>query len=78
MAVLVWSLLWAGLALVVAGQNNASERAVVAHFMIGIINSYTADDWIIDMKAAQAAGIDAFALNCANEPQTVSSLSSWI
>ena len=39
--------------------------------MIGTINSYTTQDWTKDIKAAQAAGINAFALNCANEQQTV-------
>ena len=47
-----------------------SGPAVFAHFMIGVIYRYTAEDWAVDIKAAQAIGIDAFALNCANEPQT--------
>jgi Glycosyl hydrolase family 71 len=47
-----------------------SGPAVFAHFMMGIVFSYTPEDWVNDIKAAQAMGIDAFALNCANEQQT--------
>jgi Glycosyl hydrolase family 71 len=51
-----------------------SGPAVFAHFMIGICYRYTAEDWAVDIKVAQAIGIDAFALNCANEPQTTRQL----
>lgn len=43
---------------------NASEtRQVFAHFMLDIVPSYDVDDWATDMLAAQAIGIDGFALN---------------
>ncbi|PYI36396.1 glycoside hydrolase [Aspergillus indologenus CBS 114.80] len=43
-----------------------SDRYVFAHFMVGIVKDYQMKDWIIDIEAAQALGIDAFALNCAS------------
>ncbi|KAL4807616.1 glycoside hydrolase [Aspergillus unguis] len=43
-----------------------SNKYVTAHFMVGIVENYTVDDWIEDMQLAQEIGIDAFALNCAS------------
>ncbi|RAL06556.1 glycoside hydrolase family 71 protein [Aspergillus homomorphus CBS 101889] len=43
-----------------------SDRYVFAHFMVGIVKDYQMKDWIADIEAAQAIGIDAFALNCAS------------
>ncbi|KAJ6469126.1 glycoside hydrolase [Mycena vitilis] len=42
-----------------------TQKAVYAHFMVGIVENYTVDDWKADMADAQAIGIDGFALNCA-------------
>ncbi|RAH45992.1 glycoside hydrolase family 71 protein [Aspergillus brunneoviolaceus CBS 621.78] len=47
-------------------EPQASDRYVFAHFMVGIVENYQVEDWIADMQAAQAIGIDAFALNCAS------------
>ncbi|KAI9369320.1 glycoside hydrolase [Aspergillus egyptiacus] len=46
--------------------RQETERYVTAHFMVGIVENYTLDDWITDMELAQETGIDAFALNCAS------------
>ncbi|KAL4871081.1 hypothetical protein BDV12DRAFT_206924 [Aspergillus spectabilis] len=43
-----------------------SNKYVTAHFMVGIVEHYTLDDWIHDMELALEIGIDAFALNCAS------------
>ncbi|KAL2864529.1 glycoside hydrolase family 71 protein [Aspergillus lucknowensis] len=43
-----------------------SNRYVMAHFMVGIVENYTVDNWIEDMELAKDIGIDAFALNCAS------------
>ncbi|KAJ3716483.1 glycoside hydrolase family 71 protein [Lentinula raphanica] len=42
-----------------------TAKAVFAHFMVQNSYSYTKDDWTNDIKAAQAIGIDGFALNTA-------------
>ncbi|EIW78824.1 glycoside hydrolase family 71 protein [Coniophora puteana RWD-64-598 SS2] len=39
------------------------QKYVFAHFIVGIVASYTQDDWTADMKLAQSIGIDGFALN---------------
>ncbi|KAL3478666.1 glycoside hydrolase [Aspergillus californicus] len=49
---------------IVARQDT--NRYVMAHFMVGIVEFYTLDDWITDMNLAKETGIDAFALNCAS------------
>ncbi|EJD46378.1 glycoside hydrolase [Auricularia subglabra TFB-10046 SS5] len=54
--------LLSGARLLVSAQN---ARAVYAHFMVGIVENYTVDDWKIDMLQAKEIGIDGFALNCA-------------
>ncbi|KAI0974728.1 glycoside hydrolase family 71 protein [Xylaria arbuscula] len=43
------------------------EKPVYAHFIVGIVENYTVDDWKADIEQAQAIGIDGFALNCAPE-----------
>ncbi|KAJ7812404.1 glycoside hydrolase [Mycena olivaceomarginata] len=56
----------AALALVLCSRGFASaQKAVYAHFMVGIVENYTVDDWKADMADAKAIGIDGFALNCA-------------
>ncbi|GCB23199.1 mutanase Pc12g07500 [Aspergillus awamori] len=47
-------------------EPQVEPKYVFAHFMVGIVENYQLEDWITDMKAAQAIGIDAFALNCAS------------
>lgn len=58
------SLLMAAMASVVEG------KAVVAHFMLANSYSYSLSDWQYDIRAAQDAKIDAFALNMAYNPST--------
>ncbi|TFB03371.1 Mutanase [Trichoderma ghanense] len=41
------------------------SRPVFAHFMVGIVEKFTIQDWIDEIQQAQAVGIDGFALNCA-------------
>ncbi|KAI0484353.1 glycoside hydrolase family 71 protein [Xylariaceae sp. FL0804] len=56
----------AGLLLsLLAAAPALATNPVYAHFMVGIVGSYTVDDWKTDMSQAQAIGIDGFALNCA-------------
>ncbi|KAF9042148.1 glycosyl hydrolase family 71-domain-containing protein [Panaeolus papilionaceus] len=45
--------------------QQASAKAVFAHFMIGNTGSYSVSDFIYDMQLAQQAAIDGFALNMA-------------
>ncbi|KAJ5998516.1 hypothetical protein N7451_006326 [Penicillium sp. IBT 35674x] len=48
---------------------HAQAASVFAHFMVTNSGNYTSDDWENDMKLAQDAHIDAFALNAAyNDP----------
>ncbi|KZP32592.1 glycoside hydrolase family 71 protein [Athelia psychrophila] len=42
-------------------------QTVFAHFMVQNSYSYSQSDWATDIKAAQAIGIDGFALNIATE-----------
>ncbi|EJD48060.1 hypothetical protein AURDEDRAFT_86471 [Auricularia subglabra TFB-10046 SS5] len=42
-----------------------TDKAVYAHFMVGIVRDYTVEDWKADMVQAKEIGIDGFALNCA-------------
>ncbi|KAF7972830.1 hypothetical protein HWV62_16928 [Athelia sp. TMB] len=47
-----------------AALNKRDEpKYVFAHFIVGIVASYTQADWTADMQLAQATGIDGFALN---------------
>ncbi|KAJ5164469.1 uncharacterized protein N7500_006299 [Penicillium coprophilum] len=47
-------------------SSQSPGKYVFAHFMVGIVKDYQLSDWKEDMTAAQAIGIDAFALNCAS------------
>ncbi|RAL07875.1 glycoside hydrolase family 71 protein [Aspergillus homomorphus CBS 101889] len=51
------------LALVIALACHAQAKAVFAHFMLANSQNFTLDDWKEDITLAQAAKIDAFALN---------------
>ncbi|CCD56470.1 hypothetical protein BofuT4_uP146390.1 [Botrytis cinerea T4] len=49
-------------------------KAAFAHFMVTNSQNYTAADWSDDISLAQAAHIDAFALNMAyDDPDSISS-----
>ncbi|KXH28062.1 mutanase [Colletotrichum nymphaeae SA-01] len=55
--------------------NHVLSRAVFAHFMVGNTEHYSAADWIDDIKLAQEAHIDAFALNMAKgEPMNAKAI----
>ncbi|RAO73135.1 uncharacterized protein BHQ10_009147 [Talaromyces amestolkiae] len=47
-------------------RQSTASKYVFAHFMVGIVENYTLDDWKSDMTTAMDIGIDAFALNCAS------------
>ncbi|KAF3158433.1 hypothetical protein TWF106_002602 [Orbilia oligospora] len=47
-------------------EKRESTKYVYAHFMVGIVEFYTVDDWKWDMELAKDTGIDGFALNCAS------------
>ncbi|KAL4883403.1 glycosyl hydrolase family 71-domain-containing protein [Aspergillus karnatakaensis] len=54
---------------------RVQAAAVFAHFMVTNSANYTSDDWRNDMKLAQDAHIDAFALNMAyNDPTNMRAL----
>ncbi|KAL4912482.1 glycoside hydrolase [Aspergillus aurantiobrunneus] len=46
--------------------RQETNKYVMAHFMVGIVENYEVKDWIQDMELAKEIGIDAFALNCAS------------
>ncbi|ODN93422.1 hypothetical protein L198_05287 [Cryptococcus wingfieldii CBS 7118] len=46
-----------------SGTTVGGEKKVFAHFMVGIVSTYTQSDWLADMQLAKDAGIDGFALN---------------
>ncbi|KAF1999392.1 carbohydrate-binding module family 24 protein, partial [Amniculicola lignicola CBS 123094] len=48
-------------------------KAVFVHFMVSNTPDFTSDDWANNIALAQAAGIDAFALNMANDEDTTTS-----
>ncbi|KAF2713163.1 carbohydrate-binding module family 24 protein [Pleomassaria siparia CBS 279.74] len=45
-------------------------KSVFAHFMVGNTAAWNNSDWTSNIQMAQAAGIDAFALNMANDEDT--------
>ncbi|KAK6527374.1 hypothetical protein TWF281_010554 [Arthrobotrys megalospora] len=47
-------------------EKREPTKYVYAHFMVGIVEFYTVDDWKWDMEIAKDTGIDGFALNCAS------------
>ncbi|KAG2420207.1 hypothetical protein HFD88_005007 [Aspergillus terreus] len=51
------------------------SKAVFAHFMVGNTGSYSEQEWKDDITLAQAANIDAFALNMATNELDTKSLS---
>ncbi|GJC92737.1 mutanase [Colletotrichum higginsianum] len=53
--------------------RQAHAKAVFAHFMVGNANNYTVADWQTEISLAQAAHIDAFALNIAQGDKTIAS-----
>ncbi|KAK4106016.1 carbohydrate-binding module family 24 protein [Parathielavia hyrcaniae] len=63
-----WCHLLASLGLVAA---HVEAKAVFAHFMVGNTKDYSEADWQNDMRLAQEAHIDGFALNIANEAGVV-------
>ncbi|TGJ75899.1 hypothetical protein E0Z10_g10932 [Xylaria hypoxylon] len=58
-AVLLAAMTWA--------VESQAQKPVYAHFIVGIVEGFTIDDWKTDIAQAQAIGIDGFALNCAPE-----------
>ncbi|KAK3374697.1 glycoside hydrolase [Podospora didyma] len=55
--------LFLALAVILLRASLAHTTAVFAHFMVSNTHSYTTADWNNDIQLAQAAHIDAFALN---------------
>lgn len=53
---------------VATGTPNG--KLVFAHFMVGIVSTYTIKDWEYDMTLAKSYGIDGFALNIGKDPYT--------
>ncbi|KII85452.1 glycoside hydrolase family 71 protein [Plicaturopsis crispa FD-325 SS-3] len=47
--------------------RDASDKLVVAHFMVGNTDPYTVDDWTKDITLASSKGIDGFALNVGSD-----------
>lgn len=43
--------------------QSLKVKQVFAHFMVGIVSTYTQQDWENDIKLAKSYGIDGFALN---------------
>ncbi|KAK3388416.1 putative alpha-1,3-glucanase [Sordaria brevicollis] len=48
----------------------AEPKTVFAHFMVGNTKNFTVYDWATNIDLAKSAGIDAFALNMANNEST--------
>ncbi|KAJ6582853.1 glycoside hydrolase family 71 protein [Mycena sp. CBHHK59/15] len=46
----------------------ASQKYVIAHFIVGNTYPYTSNDWNRDIALAASKGIDAFALNVGRDP----------
>lgn len=55
-------------ALILTGPPNG--KLVFAHFMLGIVFTYTLEDWKRDMTLAKSYGIDVFGLNIGKDPYT--------
>ncbi|KZL71788.1 glycosyl hydrolase family 71 [Colletotrichum incanum] len=53
------------LALVLTALRQDRAKAAFTHFMVSNAQNYTLSDWADEVKLAQAAHIDAFALNTA-------------
>lgn len=50
--------------------GTPNGKLVFAHFMVGIVSTYAAQDWEFDMQLAKSYGIDGFALNIGKDPYT--------
>jgi glucan endo-1,3-alpha-glucosidase len=50
------------------GPENG--KLVFAHFMVGVVSTYTYTDWKYDITMAKSYGIDGFALNIGKDPYT--------
>lgn len=48
-------------------RNTGEPKKVIAHHIVGNTYPYTQQDWLDDINAAHAAGIDAFALNIGSD-----------
>ncbi|KAK5998867.1 Mutanase [Cladobotryum mycophilum] len=59
------SLLAAAMAVLSCAPSIVSAGPVYAHFMVGIVEKFTVQDWKNEIQQAQQIGIDGFALNCA-------------
>ncbi|VUC31218.1 unnamed protein product [Clonostachys rosea] len=55
----------AGLLALSAVSVVQAQKPVYAHFMVGIVENYSLEDWKVDINQAKEIGIDGFALNCA-------------
>lgn len=48
-------------------RRDGGQKYVFAHHMVGNTFPYTVNDWLDDIKLANANGIDAFALNVGSD-----------
>lgn len=55
-------------------RQDSGPKKVFAHFMVGVVASYTAADWENDINQAKGVGIDGFALNCGKDEYTPAQL----
>ncbi|ORX37242.1 glycoside hydrolase [Kockovaella imperatae] len=51
-------------------SGSSADKMVFAHFMIGIVSTYTQQDHENDQSLAKSKGIDGFALNIGVDPYT--------
>ncbi|KAL7420747.1 hypothetical protein Q5752_004699 [Cryptotrichosporon argae] len=58
-----------------SSSSSSSDKYVFAHFMVGIVSSYTQAAWEADMTLAASKGIDGFALNIGVDSYTSQQLS---
>lgn len=56
-------------------KESTNGKLVFAHFMVGIVSTYTMNDWVYDMTLASSYGIDGFALNIGKDDYTDTQLS---
>ncbi|KAH7100577.1 glycosyl hydrolase family 71-domain-containing protein [Auriculariales sp. MPI-PUGE-AT-0066] len=54
----------------IVARQDAGPKQVFAHFMLGIVASYTVADWEQDINQAKNIGIDGFALNSGTDTYT--------
>ncbi|KAH9815907.1 family 71 glycoside hydrolase [Melampsora americana] len=52
----------------IPGTADSTRHYVFAHFIQGNAQNYTKNDWVSDMKSAQNAHIDAFAISIGTDP----------